>query len=387
MDVHRVREQIPACQRMTYLNSGWSGPVPKGVVEAVKDRLEYESYEGPTSPPVYQSGREIQKGARNAAASLLNVSSDEITLTQCTTDGLNVVLNGLSWSEGDEVITFGLEHSSVLVPAYFLQQRHGVRLKVLELQPGDSHEDILSRVAEAISHRTRLLFFSHIQYTCGLQMPVKELRQLTKPEGVQMLVDGAQTAGHIALNLRDMDCDFYSIPGQKWLLGPDGVGALYIRKDLIPSVASLRVSGRAALSYDDQGGFEPNSDTMDKFLLTTSSAPLAAGFTEAVRFHQEMGSDWVESRALALSKRLKKALSEVAGVEVVSPTEDRASCGLTSFQVNGMAPDDVVSRLWDQHRIVVRQVSELTCVRAATHAFNTEDEVDKLVDAVKGLMS
>ena len=202
-----------------------------------------------------------------------------------------------------------------------------------------------------------------------------------------MLVDGAQTAGHIALNLRDMDCDFYSIPGQKWLLGPDGVGALYIRKDLIPSVASLRVSGRAALSYDDQGGFEPNSDTMDKFLLTTSSAPLAAGFTEAVRFHQEMGSDWVESRALALSKRLKKALSEVAGVEVVSPTEDRASCGLTSFQVNGMAPDDVVSRLWDQHRIVVRQVSELTCVRAATHAFNTEDEVDKLVDAVKGLMS
>ena len=135
MDVHRVREQIPACQRMTYLNSGWSGPVPTGVVQAVEDRLEYESYEGPTSPPVYQSGREIQKGARNAAASLLNVSSDEITLTQCTTDGLNVVLNGLSWSEGDEVITFGLEHSSVLVPAYFLQQRHGVRLKVLELHP------------------------------------------------------------------------------------------------------------------------------------------------------------------------------------------------------------------------------------------------------------
>ena len=386
MDVHRIREQIPACQKITYLNSGWSGPVPTGVVEAVKDRLEYESYEGPTSPPVYQSGREVQQGARNAVASLLNVSSDEITLTQCTTDGLNVVLNGLNWTEEDEVITFGLEHSSVLVPAYFLQQRYGVKLKVLELNPSDSHEDIVTRVAEAISSRTRLLFFSHIQYTCGLRMPVKELRELTKAEGVQMLLDGAQTAGHLALDLRDMDCDFYSIPGQKWLLGPDGVGALYVRKDLIPSVAPQRMSGRAALSYDDKGGYEPNSGTMDKFLLTTSSAPLAAGFTEAIRFHQEMGSDWVESRALALSKYLKKSLSEVSGVEVVSPTEDRASCGLTSFQVKGMAPDDVVARMWDDHRIVVRQVSELKCVRAATHAFNTEDEVDKLVDAIRGLV-
>ena len=146
------------------------------------------------------------------------------------------------------------------------------------------------------------------------------------------------------------------------------------------------MSGRAALSYDDKGGYEPNSGTMDKFLLTTSSAPLAAGFTEAIRFHQEMGSDWVESRALALSKYLKKSLSEVSGVEVVSPTEDRASCGLTSFQVKGMAPDDVVARMWDYHRIVVRQVSELKCVRAATHAFNTEDEVDKLVDAIRGLV-
>ena len=385
MDFQQIRQQIPAAQKMTYLNTGWDGPSPKSVVQAVKDRVEYESFNGPTSPPVYQSGREIQQNAKASAASLLNVSPDEIILTQCTTDGLNLVLNGLDWKEGDEVITFGLEHSSVLIPAYLLPQRFGVRLKVLDLNPTDSHDEIINRVAEAVSPRTRLLFFSHIQYTCGLRMPAEGLRKLTKDAGVQMLIDGAQTAGHIALNLRDLDCDYYSIPGQKWLLGPDGTGALYIRHDLIPSVAPTRVSGRAAASYDEHGGFQPSTDTMDKFLLTTSSAPLAAGFVEAVNFHQQMGSDAVEARTRSLASQLKQSLSQINGVKVLSPTDHARSCGLTSFQIEGISPDEAVARLWEEHNIVVRQVSELSCVRCATHAFNNEQDLDKLVSAVATL--
>ena len=385
MDFQSIREQIPATQKMVYLNTGWDGPSPRSVVQAVKDRVEYESFNGPTSPPVYQSGREIQQNAREAAASLLNVTSDEIVLTQCTTDGLNLVLNGLDWKEGDEVITFGLEHSSVLIPAYLLPGRFGVRLKVLDLNPTDTHEEIISRVAEAVSPRSRLLFFSHIQYTCGLRMPAEGLRKLTKDAGVQMLIDGAQTAGHIALDLRQLDCDYYSIPGQKWLLGPDGTGALFIRQDLIPSVAPTRVSGRAASSYDEHGGFEPSTDTMDKFLLTTSSAPLAAGFVEAVAFHQQMGSDVVEVRTRSLAGQLKQSLSEVPGVEVLSPTDDVRSCGLTSFKINGIASTDAVNRLWEEFGIVVRPVSELSCIRAATHAFNNQEDIQKLVSAVTAL--
>ncbi len=384
VDVERVREQIPGCRSAIYMNTGWSGPSPKGVVEAMKDRLEYESYEGPTSPPVYESGRVIQQEARAAVASLLNVSSHEVILTQCTTDGLNMALNGLSWSEGDEVITFGLEHSSVLVPAYRLQER-GVRVKALPLQPGDSGEDILARVEEAITPRSRLLFFSHIEYTCGLRMPIEDLRALTKAHGVLMLVDGAQTAGHVALDLRALDVDFYSIPGQKWLLGPDGVGAFYVREDLISSLNPVRVSGHAAVSYDDRGGYESNANSINKFLLTTSSAPLALGLTRAVGFYRELGAEAVERRALALSKLLKKSLSEIPGVTLMSPTEDRRSCGLTSFRIRGVDSNDAVARLWDDHRIVVRYVRELSCVRAATHAFNTEDEVGRLAAAVRGL--
>ena len=174
-------------------------------------------------------------------------------------------------------------------------------------------------------------------------------------------------------------------PARSGSWGPDGTGALYIRQDLIPSVAPTRVSGRAAASYDEHGSFDPSTDTIDKFLLTTSSSPLAAGFAEAVAFHQEMGAEAVEARTLALAGELKKALSEVSGVKVLSPMDDARSCGLTSFQIEGVAPDDAVSRLWNEYGIVVRQVSELFCVRAATHAFNNEEDLEKLVSAVAEL--
>ena len=230
MNLDAIREQIPATKNAVYLNSGWSGPSPRSVVEAIKTRLDYESEEGPTTRPVFESGKAIQAHAKESVASLLNVTPEEILMTQCTTDGLNVVLNGLPWEEGDEVITFGLEHPSVLIPAYHLKSSRGVLVNPLPLNPSDSKEDIINRVLNAITSKTRMLFLSHIQYTCGLKMPVRELRELTKSRGIWMLIDGAQTAGHITLDMRELDCDFYAIPGQKWLLGPDGVGALYIRK-------------------------------------------------------------------------------------------------------------------------------------------------------------
>ena len=102
-------------------------------------------------------------------------------------------------------------------------------------------------------------------------------------------------------------------------------------------------------------------------------------------FHQELGAEAVEARTLALAGELKKALAEVSGVKVLSPMDDARSCGLTSFQIEGVAPDEAVSRLWNEYGIVVRQVSELSCVRAATHAFNNEEDLEKLVSAVAEL--
>ena len=204
MDLARLREQIPVCQSMVYMNTGWSGPSPVRVVEAIKERLGYEMEQGPTSPAVYESGREIQAKAREAVAQLLNATLDEICLTENTTQGLNIVVNGLQWHSGDEIITFDLEHSSVLIPSYFQQRRHGVVVKVLPIATDESWEVILGKIEESLTPHTRLVFLSHIQYSCGLRMPVKEIRNLIGDRGILLLLDGAQTAGHIPLDMKDL---------------------------------------------------------------------------------------------------------------------------------------------------------------------------------------
>ena len=143
MDVAQIREQIPVCKNTNYLNTGWSGPSPRIVVDAIKARLDYEMMEGPASPDASSSGREIQNKTKQDVANLLNVSAEEICLTKNTTDGLNIVLNGLHWLPGDEIITCSLEHSSVLVPAFYKQRQYGADLKIIQLSSDERNEIIL----------------------------------------------------------------------------------------------------------------------------------------------------------------------------------------------------------------------------------------------------
>ena len=383
MEIDRIREQIPVCQKMVYVNSGWSGPSPVSVVEAIKARLDYEMVQGVTTPEVRDSGREIQDQARRAVANLLNATPEEICLTKNTTDGINIVINGLTWSRGDEIITCSLEHSSVLVPSYFQQWRHGAVVKVVPLDSNEGPDAILAKMESAITHRTRLVFLSHIQYSTGLRMPVEEIRRMTKDRGIMLLLDGAQTAGHISLDMKELDCDFYAIPGQKWLLGSEGVGALFIRQDMISEVQPVHVAGRAVLPHEGPEDMEPETASIDKFLGTSTSTALQAGMLEAIRFVQAAGVKEIEERDLDLAFRLKQSLGETPGVKVLSPMERGGSSGLVSFAIDGIEPADAVTRLWEQHQIVARQVGCPSGIRVALHFFNTEEEVEQVVEAVR----
>lgn len=385
MDVRKLREQIPTTQRMTYLNTGWAGPSPVSVVEAISRRLEYESYNGPTSVEVLDSGEAIDLEAREAVAGLIGASADEVLLTSSTTDGINTVMSGLPWREGDEIVTCNLEHSSILLPSYQLQRLRGVKVNVLTLAPGESHESILGKVEGALTERTRMVFFSHIEYSTGLRMPVEGIRRLTAGRGIWMLIDGAQGAGHIQVDVGKIDCDFYAMPGQKWLLGPDGTGALYVRRSMIPLVEPVRVSGKWVTSYDHDGGVEPDTDNMDKFIVGTSSAPLRAGFVEGIRFVQQVGIAAIEERATMLAGMLKQRLAAMPHVQVLSPMDGPGQSGLATFTVAGRNPEETARQMWDEHRIVIRDVKYPACLRASLDFFNTEEEVGVLADAVRGL--
>ena len=385
MDVLQLRKQIPACQTVTYLNTGWSGPSPLPVVKVIKDWLDYEMVEGPTSPDVYLEGQKIIGKTREAVAGLVNAAPEEICVTRNTTEGLNIVINGLRWNQGDEIITCDLEHSSVLIPSYFQQYRHGVVVRVVSMAPDEGRETILEKIESAISDRTRMVFLSHVEYSSGLRMPVKEIRQLTGSRGVLLLLDGAQSVGQVPLDMADLGCDFYSMPSHKWLLGPEGVGALYVRRELIPQLEPTYVASRSAVPRSDPYGFEPKQDSIDKFLLTSTSVPLQAGLLEAIEFMRAVGIEEVQARNLDLAGTMKEALSQTPGVKVLSPFQREISCGIVSIALDGISPQDAVAQLWENHRIVCRQVDFPPSIRLSLHFFNTEEEVAQLVDAVKEL--
>ena len=383
MDTPALRDLIPAAMRMTYLNTGWNGPSPTPVIDAIKQRLEFENENGPTSLEVRETGIEIREKSQAAVAELVNADSSEIHLTENTTDGINVVMSGLPWRKGDEIITCSLEHASILVPSYYSQTTHGTKVKVLQLDPAETHESVLDKVTAAITDRTRMVFLSHIEFSSGVRMPIKAISEITRPRGIWLLVDGAQGPGHVRADVSDLGCDFYAMSGQKWLLGPDGTGALYIRREMIPTVRPVRVSSHAVTSHDHLGNYELKEDDIDKYVVSTSSLALRAGFLEAVRIHLAAGPETIESHNMDLASRLKAALVELPGVRVLSPLEGPECTGLVTFYVEGEDQRVAAESLWNAERVLVRSVPYPSGIRASMHYFNTQEDADKLVSALK----
>ena len=385
MDVTELRAQIPALAHQVWMNTGWSGPSPTSVVEALKNRIDVEAMDPPATMRSMEVGREIRAQAIQAVARLMNASEEELVITRNTTEGLNMVMSGLDWQPGDEIVTCSLEHPSVLAPAWMIGLRYGVAVRIVVLDPHDPTDVILEKFQAVMTPRTRLIFISHIQYSTGLRMPAPELARMAHENGAEILLDGAQTAGHIALDMADDDYDYYSIPGQKWMLGFEGVGALYIRKELLPGVFPAHTGGRGMDSPVTPGHIVPNHDTMDKFLGGSGSIALQAAFLEATRFIEGIGVGAIESRNLQLASRLKAQLRESPHVTVLSPDDGPLASGLVSFAVRGWEPNALDDHLWEQNRIVVRHIDHPEGIRASLHFFNTEDEVDQLAAAVRDL--
>ena len=247
---------MPNINDMTYLNTGWSGPSPTYVVDAIKSRLEIESFNGPTSPEILESGQKIMSDSKMLVSKLFNCMPEEVVLTDNTTDGINLILNGLPWKPGDEVVLCDLEHPSVLLPAYNLQSSKGVRLRMVSIDLSSNHNDIKQSFASTITGPTRLVMFSHIQYSTGLRMPVSAIASIAHKVGARVLVDGAQGPGHIDLDMNALGVDFYSSPGQKWLLGPDQTGALFIKHNLIPEVQPSRIGFGFSSNFNLEGRFD-----------------------------------------------------------------------------------------------------------------------------------
>ena len=314
--------------------------------------------------------------AREAAARLIETGPDNIALTQNTTNGMNLSVASMDWREGDEVISTTTEHPGCLAPLHNLRRRFGV--EVILLPPPVTAE----KVEEAMGPRTRLVALSHVEWTSGEVLPLKEICALARERDALTLIDGAQSVGQIFVDIARTGADMYAFTGHKWVLGPEGMGALYVRPGCdLPSSNVGFISLPDPFAFDINGAYELRADAR-RFEASTMSPVLAAGFAaaaEAVHERGEAGFEGIRHRA----GLLVDLLSELPRVTLRSPRP--AESGLVSFEVDGVPAKEVVERLLEK-RFILRHIPEPTpYVRASTHLFNAEEEIEALANAVAGL--
>jgi len=355
---------------LIYLQTGSLGPTPRPVIErAVNAWTEME-----LNPSFYGYGKHEQAmdGVRAKAGEFLGCKTDELVLTNCTTEGMNWVAQGLTLSAGDRVLTTDQEHPGGRVGWDYVVRRFGVVLDIVPIVPGESNaQTIIDGFAQRLTSRTRVMSFSHLLSSTGLRMPVAELSALARSRGCIAVVDGAQAAGGVVVNVKALGCHVYATSGHKWLLGPKGTGLLYLSEELGKTIDPISLeSGRAA--YSASSG--------------VTSLPSVIGLGAAIEYISTIGVARVESYNLGLRNRLHTALQSVPKLRVVSPPAGPLASPLVSF----MLPAELESRAFqarmrEKHDIELKVVPKewFNGIRVSTHLFNDERQVDALIGALK----
>ncbi|HVT40434.1 MAG TPA: aminotransferase class V-fold PLP-dependent enzyme [Gemmatimonadaceae bacterium] len=355
---------------LIYLQTGSLGPTPRPVMErtiAAWKQLEL-------NPAFYGYGEQerAMDEVRTNAARFIGCKTDELVLTNCTTEGMNWVAEGLALTAGDRVLTTDQEHPGGRVCWDYVVRRHGVVLDIVPIPPGENDgQAIIDRFAKRITPRTRVLSFSHLLSSTGLRMPVAELAALARTRACIAVVDGAQAVGGVAVDVKALRCHVYATSGHKWLLAPKGTGLLYLSEELGKTIDPISLqAGRTAYS--------PSSGV--------SSIPSVLGLGAALGYMSAIGLGRIETHNLALRNRLFGALKGVPKVRVVSAPPGPIASPLLTYALPDAVESGAFQQLMrDKHNIELKVVPKnwLNGNRVSTHLFNTEQDVDALVDALK----
>ncbi|MFT4038642.1 MAG: aminotransferase class V-fold PLP-dependent enzyme [Thermomicrobiales bacterium] len=377
----QLRAQMPALQATGYFNAGTFGPMPQVGVDAARDLLLAELELGRIAPGGYEKAGERNRAVTEVAAELFHADAREFALTHSAGEGLNIALLGINWQPGDEVITTFEEHPGLLNPLALLAQRYSVVTRMVEAS-GDPAE-LLAALEARITRRTRVIAVSHVLWSTGMVLPLREICDLARAHDLMVIIDAAQSAGQTPLDLHACGVDAYAMAGQKWLCGPEGTGLLYVRHDRFPDIAPTY----ARYGQADVSGFFMPPATAHRFESGEFTAAVIAAQLATLRwFRDDVGIDWAYQGVADHGKLFYALLSEIPGVTVITPRD--AMAGLVNFAVEGVHPKLVTEALYDRG-YTIRYVDYAPCAlsaRASVSWWNSEAEIRGLADAIRDVV-
>ena len=401
LDVRKIREDFPVLSKKVYdgkplvwLDSAATSQKPRQVIQALVDY--YEGYNANVHRGVHalsMESTERYEDARAKVAGFINAAhAESLIWTRNTTEAINVVAN--SWGEdnirpGDEIVVTALEHHSNLVPWQQVARKHGAKVRILPLT--DDHALDMDAAEEIIGPRTRLLAVTQASNSIGTIVPVKELAKIARAVGAAVLVDGAQSVPHMPVDVQDIDCDFLAFSGHK-MLGPTGIGGLYVKRDVLEQMNPFLTGGEMvlAVSYEEATW----NDLPMRFEAGTPNIADAIGLGAAVDYLQELGMENVREHEIALTNYALDAFKELEEeLDVYGPKDTEMRGGIVSFHHPDVHPHDLGTVL-DRRGVAIRtghhcampmvqSLGVAATARASMYLYNTEEEVDMLVDALK----
>lgn len=396
MNITDIREQFPILHQqvnghdLVYLDSAATSQKPRAVIETL-DKY-YNQYNSNVHRGVHTLGTRATdgyEGAREKVRKFINAKSmAEIIFTKGTTTSLNMV--ALSYARanlkpGDEVVITYMEHHANIIPWQQAVKATGATLKYIPLQEDGTIS--LEDVRETVTSNTKIVAVSHVSNVLGTVNPIKEMAKIAHDNGAVIVVDGAQSTPHMKIDVQDLDCDFFALSSHK-MCGPTGVGVLYGKKALLENMEPAEFGGEM---IDFVGLYESTwKDLPWKFEAGTPIIAGAIGLGAAIDFLEEIGLDEISRHEHKLAAYALERFRQLDGVTVYGP-EERA--GLVTFNLDDVHPHDVATVL-DAEGIAVRAghhcaqplmkwLDVTATARASFYLYNTEEEIDKLVEALQ----
>ena len=395
-NVEIIRKDFPILNRkvngypLVYLDNAATSQTPQIVIDAIVDY--YSNYNANIHRGVHalsQEATDAYEQARQKIQHHFNAAkSYEIILTSGTTHGINLVANGFSsiLEKGDEIIVSALEHHSNIVPWQMLCERTDAILKVIPMD--ENGELIMSEYDKLLSSKTKLVFCNHISNALGTINPIKEIIKKAHSAGAAVLIDGAQACPHIKPDVQDLDVDFYVASAHK-MCGPTGVGMLYGKEEWLRKLPPYQGGGEMIAEVT----FEKTTyaDLPHKFEAGTPNICGGIAFGVAIDYLNSIGFKNIEAYEHTLLEYATQKFQEIEGLKIYGPAKNKTS--VISFNIEGIHPYDIGS-IVDKLGIAVRTGHHCAqpimnffkipgTVRASFAFYNTQEEVDKLVEAVK----